>query len=691
MLKKGLFPIGFRECANYTKKKIVKGREKRKSRGRREGDFVVAERLRLSEERYNNLLEYTEYAPVSMWVEDYSGVKSFINRLKKRGVVNFERHFEDHPKDVRRALNMVTVRYVNVATVKLYKAKRADDLLGPLSRIINNESLPLFKEQLIAIAKRKKEFETETVATTLTGEKINIQLKINFPNTELKYSNLLVCINDITAHKKAENQLKENRTLLKSVIDSLPFSLFAMNKENKYILQNSQCRKSWGNIIGKTLKEVSRVSAKEKKIWGKNNREAMKGKTIDRETERSSGEGKRYFQSTIAPIREDGEIRGALGMDIDITGSKLVEKKLKDSTEDLKKFKLAVKYASDTVIITDKKGTILYVNQAAEKISGYSQSEIIGEKIGSRKLWGGIKDSNYYKIMWTKIRDEKKTFIGELRNKRKDGTEYEAEIRISPVFDDNKGILFYIAIERDITEQKEIDRAKSEFVSLASHQLRTPLSSISLSAELLLKDAAGQVTKEQAEYLNDIYEDVFKMSELINALLNISKIEMGTFVAEPEPAEIVDLIDCALAEVETQIKNKKIDVARNIDRMIPTIEVDKNIIRVVMHNLLHNSIKYTDTGGRIEINAKKAGGSIILSVKDNGVGIPLRQQSKIFSKYFRADNVKKIEASGTGLGLYISRSLLEEVGGKIWFESRLNQGTVFSFSLPIKAKKEKWI
>ncbi|MFH0892703.1 MAG: PAS domain S-box protein [Candidatus Falkowbacteria bacterium] len=687
MFKNRIIPVDLENPDYYPKKKTGKRREKRKTRGRREGDFVVAERLRLSEEQYNNLLEYTKYAPVSMWVEDYSGVKSFISCLKKRGVVNFERHFNDHPKDVLRALDMVTVKYVNVATVKLYKAKKADDLLGPLSRIIKSESLPLFREQLIAIAKRKKEFETETVTTTLTGEKIDIQLKINFPNTEAKFSNLLVCVNDITAHKKAENQLKENRTLLKSVIESLPFALFALNKENKYILQNSQCRKSWGNIIGKTLKEVSRVNAKEKAIWGENNRAAMKGKTINRETERSSGEGKRYFQSTVAPIREDSEISGVLGMDIDITGRKLVEKKLKDSTEDLKKFKLAVKYASDMVVITDNKGAILYANKAAEKISGYSQSEIIGEKIGGRKLWGGTKDSDYYNAMWTRIRDEKKTFIGELKNKRKDGTEYEAEIRISPVFDDNKDILFYIAIERDITEQKEIDRAKSEFVSLASHQLRTPLSSISLSAELLLKDAAGQVTKEQAEYLNDIYEDVFKMSELINALLNISKIEMGTFVAEPEPAEIVDLIDCALAEVETQIKNKKIDVAKNIDRMVPTIEVDKNIIRVVMHNLLHNSIKYSGAGGRIEINAKRAGGSIILSVKDNGVGIPSRQQSKIFSKYFRADNVKKIEASGTGLGLYISRSLLEEVGGKIWFESRINQGTVFSFSLPLKAKK----
>jgi len=237
---------------------------------------------------------------------------------------------------------------------------------------------------------------------------------------------------------------------------------------------------------------------------------------------------------------------------------------------------------------------------------------------------------------------------------------------------------------RDITRAIEIDKAKTEFVSLASHQLRTPLSSISLASELLLRGVGGEVEEKQKKYLEEIYHSTQRMADLINALLNISRIELGTFVIKPVPMDLAKNINRLLDELTLQVNEKKLNLIRSF-KQIPIVEFDENVFRLITENLLTNAIRYTPGGGLITVKLEKNEFDVLFSVTDTGCGIPLSAQDKVFDKLYRAENAKEINSEGTGLGLYVVKSVAEKVGAKIWFESKKGNGTTFYVSIPLKA------
>jgi len=356
-------------------------------------------------------------------------------------------------------------------------------------------------------------------------------------------------------------------------------------------------------------------------------------------------------------------------------------------TVDLQKFQLAVENASDHIIITNTDGNILYANKAAEIITGYSKKEMLGRKSGD--LWGGKMDKAFYQKMWKTIKEEKKVFVGELTNKRKGGEKYEVQLRISPVLDEKGNEIFFVGIERDITREKQIDKAKTEFVSLASHQLRTPLTSINWYAEMLLSGDAGKLNDDQKQFVNEIHVGNQRMVDLVNALLNVSRIDLGTFAIEPALTNIVEIAKSVLAELKPQIQKKQIKVEEKYDKDMPLIKIDPKLTRIIFQNLLSNAVKYTPVKEKISLNVTKTKKDLLIEVADNGYGIPKSQQSKIFTKLFRADNVQKKDVEGTGLGLYIVKSIIEKSGGKIWFESEENNGTTFFVTVPLSGMKDK--
>lgn len=356
--------------------------------------------------------------------------------------------------------------------------------------------------------------------------------------------------------------------------------------------------------------------------------------------------------------------------------------------EDLAKFKLAVDNGYSHIVITDSEGVILYANKAVERITGFSMKDVLGKKAGVRENWGGIMSADFYQELWRALKIDKKTFAGELRNKRKNGEEYDAYATISPVLGDNGEVKYFVGIERDITKEKQIDRAKSEFVSLASHQLRTPLSTINWYAEMLLAGDAGKINKEQKDYLEEIYKGNQRMVDLVNALLNTSRIDLGTLAIDPKPTDLIELARSVLDEMKPQIIQRKQTVKTIFDK-IQLINLDPKLMRIVFQNYLSNAVKYTGEKGQIILSVKKNKKEAVISVKDNGIGIPKSQQEKIFSKLFRADNVREKETDGTGLGLYIIKSVIEQFGGKVWFESVENKGTTFYATVPLAGVSKK--
>lgn len=249
--------------------------------------------------------------------------------------------------------------------------------------------------------------------------------------------------------------------------------------------------------------------------------------------------------------------------------------------------------------------------------------------------------------------------------------------------------IFY-AIAHDVSQEEAVNKAKTEFVSLASHQLRTPLAAMGWYAEMMLAGDMGKMNKKQTECVQEIYENQQNMLELINALLNMSRLDLGTFSIDPVTTDVSEIARDVVHELTPGITKKSLRIVENYTK-IPKYSVDQKLLRVVFQNLLSNAVKYTPENGTVTLTLKKVGKQahdgmsehdLLISVSDTGYGIPKAQQEHIFGKMFRADNVKAKAVEGTGLGLYMVKAILEASGCSIWFESTEDVGTTFYVVIP---------
>ncbi len=367
----------------------------------------------------------------------------------------------------------------------------------------------------------------------------------------------------------------------------------------------------------------------------------------------------------------------------------------KELLESELKYQAVLESIGDTVVVVDPSAHILMVNPAGEKLFGEKLENLSGKELVDVIE---ITDSNSNKLeknarpMYIALAEGKTvstSLIGSgYRFLRKDGSSTPIAVTMTPVLHDGK-IIAGVGIVRDITYEKDVDRMKSEFISLASHQLRTPLSAIRWFTEMLLEGDAGILTDEQLEFMKNIDASTKRMISLVNSLLNISRIESGRIIVEPVDTNIGELVQSVLKEMEQRYKQKGHNILVSVHPHLEHVKTDPRLLRNVLMNLLTNSIKYTPAKGEISIYVSKKEDNLIVQISDTGYGIPADEQKKLFQKFFRASNVVKVEPDGNGLGMYLAKEVVKALHGTINFESEVNKGTTFWICLPVKGIEGK--
>lgn len=343
----------------------------------------------------------------------------------------------------------------------------------------------------------------------------------------------------------------------------------------------------------------------------------------------------------------------------------------------------------DGVVATDKDGVVIFLNKVAEEILAWTP-EMLGKRLGDISL---LADENGRHISVQKhplhlcIAKREKIVTKDYHFVRPGSFDLAVYISATPIILNN-AVVGAIEVFRDITQEKAVDKAKSEFVYLASHQLRTPLSTIGWYLEMLLSRDAGPITKDQKTYLDEAYLSNRHMVELVNEMLDASRLELGTLAPKTEPIKLLEILNEEIGEVTPLADKKQIAIKKKVPKVFPVISADPKHSRIIFQNLLTNAVKYTPEKGLVNVTVAVDGSNYRIAVADNGYGIPKAEQSKIFSKLFRADNIKDKIPSGTGLGLYTVKSIVDQLHGSVSFVSQENKGTTFTVTLPLTPARD---
>jgi PAS domain S-box-containing protein len=343
---------------------------------------------------------------------------------------------------------------------------------------------------------------------------------------------------------------------------------------------------------------------------------------------------------------------------------------LQQREEEISKSQAILRSIGDGVVVSDRLGRIRMINPAAEKMIGVNAEEYQGRL--TTDLPGAHELPTSGNGVVERVQLKARTL----------------HANYAPVLSPSGDSLGSVIVFHDITREAMTDRLKSEFIATASHELRTPLTSIRGYVDLLLIGTFGQLTQAQIDFLKIVKNNVVRLVDLIDDLLDMSKVEAGEVRLRREDLNLSEIAYDVCETLYTQFTERSISLAIDAAEDLPTIVADRQRVRQIILNLVSNACKYTHNGGHVDLVLSNDDRNVRVDVRDTGVGIPEEAKPFIFTPFFRADNPLRESAGGTGLGLSITKTLIDLHGGQIWFDANEAGGTTFSFTLPIR--QEEW-
>ncbi|NPV07610.1 MAG: PAS domain S-box protein [Anaerolineae bacterium] len=392
------------------------------------------------------------------------------------------------------------------------------------------------------------------------------------------------------------------------------------------------------------------------------------------------GREDRWLERGAARIGAGPYAGGRIEHFYDITHRKLVEESLVASR---RLFERMFHSMRDAVFVVDADMTIQQCNPAASEIFGYTEVEMVGQ---STTILHGSPETHesFNAALVSGLREKGFLFLSELPMRRKSGEVFPTDLTVVPLEQEVGEGTGYVAVVRDVSDRVALDQMKSSFVANVSHELRSPLSSIMGYAEVLLDSDPAELTPTQREFLQVIYDSSQRLKWLVDDILDVSRIEADQFRLELAEVEPDVLVERTIEVLRPKAEEAGLALHSVIAAALPRVRADARRLQQVLENLVNNAIQFTPAGGTVQVSLRaEDAGYLVLEVVDTGVGIPPEDLPIIFERFRRGRNANQASAGGTGLGLYIVRSIVAAHGGRVEVESEVGRGSTFRAYFPL--------